>query len=1025
MNSKILTFTLFLLMSVLSFAQEVNITGTVLDADSDMPLPGVNVIIKNTTKGVATDFDGNFSLEDVPLSSTLVFSYVGFVTKEVQVINSNPITVQLMPDSQSLDEVIIVGYGKQKVTNVSGSISTVKSEAIEQLKPVRAEEALQAQASGVNVVTSGSPGAAPAIAIRGVVSNAGSSPLVVIDGIQQTIADLNALNPNDIESMNVLKDAATAAIYGVKGGNGVILITTKSGNRSGKTVFNFDASYGIQEVTRNIDVLNASEYAAIVNEASANAGNGLVFDDISNLGTGTNWQDEVFRNAPIENYSLSAAGGSDKMTYFFSGSFLGQEGVVGDGDKSYFDRLTLAERVNFDLSDKFTFITNTNFTNIKGRGLPENSITSVLSNALNFDPMVPVYDANGNYSISETITQEIVNPLTQIDNTYNYSNTNKLFGKLELQYEPIKDLMVSSRFSYNYVDVYSKNFSPLSYYGVGHTATNAHPDLSPIVTVDEETGEETSTHSRVSESKTTYFTYTYELFGNYDFTINENHNFATVAGFSMQRYKGENLTGNAVDIPFNSWEYADITSATGDLASQTTSAWVDIKRNISYFGRVNYDYKEKYLFSFTGRVDGSTVFGADKKYGFFPSGSLGWVISKEDFFNTNTISYLKLRGSYGNVGNDNVANQFSSITTFPKYTFDGNIITGSTLGYAPDPELSWESQIQMNAGFDLKLFDNALSLTADYYKKTTEDLIFSATGGPTSGTLPPPVRNIGTSETSGLDVSLIYNKAISEDFSINTSVNFTTVDTEVTEVNNDSKRQAGGGYGIPFTTVGYFEEGYSPWYFYGYKTDGIFQNQLEIDTHATQNGAVPGDIRYVDVNGDGVIDDEDRTEIGNPFPDMVIGWNLGINYKNFDFNVSTYASVGNDIYRAYERNSTYTNRSASVLDRWTGPGTSNSEPRVSFEDDNNNTRASDRYIEDGSYFRVKNIQLGYTLPKGFYDATGLTNVRIYAQVKNAFTFTEYSGYDPEITSGNFADTGIDRGTYPIPRIWMMGINVKF
>ncbi|WP_082316477.1 TonB-dependent receptor [Mangrovimonas sp. ST2L15] len=1025
MNSKILTFTLFLLMSMLSVAQEVNITGTVLDADSDMPLPGVNVIIKNTTKGVATDFDGNFSLEGVPLSSTLVFSYVGFVTKEVQVINSNPITVQLMPDSQSLDEVVIVGYGQQKVTNVSGSISTVKSEALEQLKPVRVEEALQSQATGVNIVSTGSPGAAPAIAIRGIVSNAGSSPLVVIDGIQQSIADLNALNPSDVESMNVLKDAATAAIYGVKGGNGVILVTTKSGNKSGKTTFNFDSSYGIQEVTRTIDVLNASEYAAILNEASSNAGQGLVFDNIGNLGVGTNWQDEVLKDAPIQSHNVSAAGGSDNMTYFISGGYLGQDGVVGGGDKSYFDRITLAERLNIDLSDKFKVLVNNNYANIKGKALAENSITSVLSNALNFDPTLPVYDDNGNYSISDNITQEIVNPLALIDNTYNNNNTNKWFGKLELQYEPIEDLRISSRFSYTYVDVYNKSFSPLVFYGVGHTATNANPDLSPIVTVDPETGEETSTHNRVNESKTTYFTYTYELFGNYDFSINEAHNFQTVAGMSLQRYKGEGLSGSAQDIPFNSWEYADIASATGDLASQQTGSWSDVKRNISYFGRVNYDYKDRYLLSFTGRVDGSTVFGTDNKYGFFPSGSLGWVLSNEEFFDVNGIDFLKLRGSYGNVGNDNISNQFSSISTFPKYTFDGNIIAGSTLGTIPDETVSWESQIQMNAGLDIRLLDNSLSFTGDYYQKTTEDLLFAPVLPPSAGTVTSPPTNIGTSKTNGFDLSLTYNKTVSEDFSINTSLNVTTVNTEVTEVNNDSKRQDGAGYGIPFTVINRFEEGYSPWYFYGYKTDGIFQSQSEIDGHATQNGAQPGDIRFVDVNGDGVIDDLDRTEIGNPFPDFTLGWNLSINYKSFDFNVSTFASVGNDIYRAYERNSAFTNRSARTLDRWTGPGTSNSEPRVTFVDNNNNTRASDRYIEDGSYFRFKNIQLGYTLPKSLYDATGLNNVRIYAQVKNAFTFTKYSGYDPEVTAGSFVDTGIDRGAYPIPRIWMMGINVKF
>ncbi len=1024
MISKLISTTLFLLVSTLAFSQNGNVTGTVSDTDA-LPLPGVNIIIKNTSKGVTTDFDGNFLLENVPINSILVFSYVGYQTQEIVITESTTLNVILQVDTETLDEVVVVGYGTQKLSKVSGSVATVKEEAVEQLKPVRVEEALQSNAAGVNIISSGSPGAGPAIAIRGVVSNSGSSPLVVIDGIQQTLADLNSLNPSDVASISVLKDAALAAIYGVKGGNGVIVVTTKSGSKYGKTTFNFDSYYGVQEVTKTIDVLNASEYAAILNEASANAGEGIIFPDISQFGVGTNWQDEVLRTAPIETYNISAAGGGEKVDYYVSAGYLSQEGVVGGGDKSFFDRLTLANRLNADLSDKFKLLLNTNYTNIKGKGLAENSVNSVLANALNFDPTVPVYNENGDYSISNTITQEIVNPLAQIANTFNESNTNKLFGKIELQYDLLDNLKVTSRLGYTYVDIYNKNFSPFVFYGVGHNATNANPDLSPIVTVDAETGEETRTHNRVSESKTNYFNYTYELFANYNFMINENHNFETVLGMSLQRDKGENITANAQDIPFNSWTYADVSSATGDAESQTSSSWQYVKRNLSYFGRVNYDYKGKYLLSFTGRVDGSTVFGKNNKFGFFPSGSLGWVISNEDFYSSNTFDYLKIRGSYGTVGSDNIPNQFSRISTFPKYVFDGNIISGATLGTIPNEDVSWEKQIQINAGFDLRVFNNSLSLTADYYQKTTDDLLFDPTPSLYLGSITAPPANIGKSKTNGVDLSLGYNNSFSENFSFSTSVNFTTVSTNVEEVSNDSKFIWGSGYGIPYTNITRFEEGFTPWYFFGYQTDGIFQNQSEVDAHATQDGAQPGDIRYKDVNGDGVINDSDRTKIGDPFPDFTIGWNLSFNFKNIDFNVSTFASVGNDIYRAYERNLNYTNRFAATLDRWTGEGTSNSEPRVTFVDTNNNRRASDRYIEDGSYFRVKNIQLGYTLPQSVYDQTGLSSVRLYAQVKNAFTFTDYSGYDPEISAGSFSDTGIDRGTYPIPRIWAMGVNVKF
>ena len=1009
-------------MGVVVTAQTYEINGTVAD-NSGMPLPGVSIVVKNTSKGGSTDFDGNFTISNVQKGEILVFSYMGFTTKEVVVNNSNALSIVLVEDTQSLDEVVVIGYGTQKVSKISGSVATVGKKSVEILKPVRAEEALQGQASGVNVISSGSPGSKPTVLIRGIPSYTGTDPLVVIDGVSQTLDDLNSLNPGDIESMNVLKDAAMSAIYGVKGGNGVIVVKTKSGRKNQKTSFTFDSSYGVQEVTNTIGVLNASEYAGILNEASSNAGLGLIFNDISGLGKGTDWQNEVISDAPIVSHSVTASGGSESTSFYVSGGYLGQDGVVGGGDKSFFNRSNFTANFNTSLSDKLAFIVNTNYSNIKSKGLSENNIGSVLSNALNFDPMVSPYDANGNFGISETITQEIKNPLALIDNTYNQSNSNKLSGKLELQYDVMDNLKVTSRFGYTFVDIYGKNFVPFQYYGAGHNSTNANADLSPIVTTDGE-GVVTSTHNRVGESKTNYFTYTYELYGNYNFEINEDHVFETVLGFSIGKNRGENISANAEDIPFNSWAYADVSAATGDAESQTSGSWQYEGRNVSYFTRINYDFQEKYLFSFTGRVDGSTNFGKNNKFAFFPSASVGWVVSNEEFFNSEIINHLKLRGSYGSVGNDNISPQFSTISTFPKYTFDGTIASGSTLQSIPNEDVSWENQIQYNAGVDIKLFDSKLSLVADYFQKTVDDLLFNPTLALYLGTPVYPSTNIGKTKSYGIDASLGYRDTFGDDFNFNTNVSFTKSINNVEEINNGDKFIWGGGYGIPYTPLTRFEEGFSPGYFYGYKTDGIFQNQSEIDAHATQDGAQPGDIRYVDVDANGIINAEDRTQIGDPFPEFTLGWNVSMDYKNFDFNVFTYASIGADIYRAYERNLNFTNRFASTLDRWTGEGTSNSEPRVTFIDTNNNRRASDRYVEDGSFVKIKNIQLGYTLPETISESTGLQKVRLYAQVKNAFTFTEYSGYDPEISSG-VLDTGIDRGTYPQPRIWSVGVNVKF
>jgi TonB-linked SusC/RagA family outer membrane protein len=1010
------------LIGFLASGQSFEIKGTVADSNGS-PLPGVSILVKNSAKGTTTDFDGNFTITNVKKGDTLVFSYLGFTTQSVVVTSNANLNVVLKEDTQSLEEVVIIGYGTQKVSKISGSVSTVGKKSIEQLVPVRAEEALQGQASGVNVISNGSPGAKPTVLIRGIPSYTGTDPLVVIDGVTQTLDDLNSLNPSDIESLNVLKDAALSAIYGVKGGNGVIVVKTKSGKKNSKTVFNFSSSYGVQSVLNTIKVLNASEYAAILNEASVNSGGNIIFNDIPSLGIGTNWQNEVLFDAPIINHSITASGGSENTSYYLSAGYLAQDGVVGGGDKSYFDRTNFTANFDTDLTKKLKVIINTSYSNIKNSNLSENNIGSVLSNAINFDPTVAPYDSNGNFGTSSTITQEIKNPLALIDNTYNEGKTNKLNGKLELQYKILDDFKVTSRFGYTYVDIYGKNFTPLQFYGIGHNSTNANPDLSPIVTTDTE-GNVSSTHNRVSESSTNYFSYTYELYGNYDFTINDDHSFQTVLGASIAKDTGDNITANAEDIPYNSWQYADVSSATGDAASQTSSSWQYVHRNVSYFSRINYDYLGKYLLSFTGRLDGSTSFGKNNKFGFFPSASVGWVVSSEDFFNSNIINYLKFRGSYGTVGNDNISPQFSRISTFPKYTFDGNIVSGSTLQSIPNNNVSWENQIQYNVGFDIKLFDSKVSLTADYFQKTVSDLLFNPTLSLYLGTPVYPAANIGKTKSYGIDANLAYNDSFSENFKVNTNVSFTTSTNKVENINNGDKFIWGAGYGIPYTNLTRFEEGFSPGYFYGYKMEGIFQNQAEIDAHATQNGAQPGDIKYVDVNGDGVVNDNDRTKIGDPFPDFTLGWNVTLNYKNFDFNVFTYASVGGDIYRAYDRNLNFTNKFSSILDRWTGEGTSNTEPRVTFIDTNNNRRPSDRYIEDGSFVKIKNIQLGYNLPESFYKTTKFTQIRIYGQVKNAFTFTNYSGYDPEISSG-VLDTGIDRGTYPQPRIFSMGVNVKF
>ena len=1031
MEKALKKFTLLSFLIMLGFtswSQDKTAAGKVVDP-SGLPVSKATILVKGTNAGTSTNEMGMFSLTVPSSAKTIVVSSVGFETKEVS-IAAGMMNIALEPSSSKLDEVVVVGYGVQKVTKVSGAVSTVKGSDIEKLKPVRAEDALQGRASGVTVVSNGSPGAKPTVLVRGIPSYTGTDPVVVVDGAIQTLDDFNAINPADIESINVLKDAATTAIYGVKGGNGVIVVTTKTGRKNQKTEITYSGNYAMQEVMNQIGVLNASEYAAIVNEGSVASGGSLVFPNLSGLGVGTNWQDQIFKQAPLQSHTIAARGGSDKMAYFLSGGYLSQEGIVGGGEKSYFNRINATSNLSFDLSSKLKFITNTTYTNIKGAGVPENAINSVISNALNFDPTVPVLNnmpnTYGKYSTSKYILSEIINPLTQLEDTYNRNNTSKLYGKLELQYDLLKNLKLSSRFGYTNTDVTGKNFSPLSFYGTSHINSTMNADGTP----------KTGSHNSVYEYKTNYFNYTFENFANYNFKVGKSHNFETVAGFSMARVTGNSLNGSRQDVPFNSWSFADISSATGiaTLSGIDLGSYQYERRNLSYFGRVDYDFNEKYLVSGTLRRDGSYAFGENNKFANFFSGSLGWVVTQEDFFKVDFIDYLKLRGSYGVTGNENVNPQYQRISTLlyayglgqnAGYSF-GNEPTsvGATIASFKNDDLKWEEQAQLNAGFDIRFFNNKFSFSGDYFRKDISGLLFTPTLSLYLGTASLPTANIGTTRTSGVDMNLGYTDQLSKNFRISTNVTFTTATNLVTETNNGLI--TGGGYGIPYQSVTRFEKDKAPGYFFGFKTDGLFQSQADVAKHASQPGAQAGDIRFVDINGDGKIDGDDRTDIGNPFPEFTIGWNLSLEYKGFDFNSFVYASVGNEVYRAYERNLAMTNKFRSVLGRWTGSGSTSdaTNPRYTFIDANNNTRVSDRYVEDGSFIKIKNLQLGYNFSSAALRKANISKLRIYAQARNAFTFTKYTGFDPEISGGIF-DTGIDRGAYPQARSFAIGLDLKF
>jgi TonB-linked SusC/RagA family outer membrane protein len=1029
---------LILLSSLLAQAQNHPLSGVILNEKGE-PIPNASILVKGTTIGASSNEKGEFNLSIPPSARTIVVSSLNYSPQEYPVTGSS-LKITLQASVTSLQDVVVIGYGTQKVANVSGAIATIKSADIEKVQAVRVEDAIQGRASGVTIIQSGSPGVKPTVFVRGIPSFSGSDPLVVVDGALQTLDDLNSINPADIESINILKDAASTAIYGISGGNGVIVVTTKTGRRNQRTQFTVSSSYGQQQLAKQIGVLNATEYGAILNEGSTTSGGPVLFPNLSALGKGTNWQDQVFQNAPIQAHSISASGGSDKMTYFLSGGYNDQVGILGGTkfNKSDFQRANFTANLNFQLTPRLKFIVNATEVLLNSKGVAESNWNGVIGESLNFDPTVPVFNnvpnTIGTYGFSNLIVQEVHNPLTTMANTYNRNTGNKQYGKFELQYDVIKGLKLTSRFGYtNFIDN-ATTFNPLIFYGLNNVDNSLNADGSTVATA----------HNSVSSTRDNYFNYNWETYGNYDLRIKEDHHFEAVLGFALGKNSQNHIGASKQDVPFNSWTFASLQAATGVNTAtnvQANSGYYNqfFNKSLSYFARVNYDFQEKYLLSGSIRRDGSSEFADAQKYGNFYAGSAGWVASKEKFFDSKLISFLKIRGSYGSVGSSNGASlQSSAIITGGTYNnvgnsngyyFNGVFYPGSTIGSQVNPQqLGWETDAQLNGGFDISILDNKISLSADYYQKKVSNLLFTGSQALFIGTVPAPLANIGSTRTTGLDATLSYHERLGKDLVLTTSFTFTSSNSKVTATNLDNSAKITGGsyFNGQSQTVTVFQAGQEPGYFYGYKIAGLFQTANDISKAPAQLGAQPGDIRYADINKDGVIDSKDQTKIGSPFPKFVMGWNLGLEYKDFDFTAFTYLSDGNDIYRAYERNSNYTNKFRNILARWTGPGSTNDghDPRYSFTDPNDNARVSDRYVEDGSFIKIKNLQLGYTLPASLTKKASISRLRFYVAVKNAATFTHYSGFDPEI-SGGILGSGVDMGAYPQSRTYTFGLDLKF
>ena len=1016
MKSKLLSFLLGCI-STFAFAQnnEIDIAGTVTD-DTGLPLPGVNVIVTGTSTGTSTDFDGNFYIAST-IPTTLTFSYVGFVSIQKTVTSSERLTIVMQEDKNTLDEVVLIGYGTQKRKDVTGAVSMVDSETLDELKPIKVEQALQGTVSGVNVTsTSGSPGANLNIRIRGIATNGENGPLVIIDGYQ---GELGILNPNDIESITVLKDAQ-AAIYGTAGANGVVLITTKKGRKNQAPTVSYNVYTGFQETTRKLSVLNATEYGVLLNESYANGGRAAPLPDVSALGKGTDWQDEVFSDsAPVVNHDLTLSGGSENITYSVSGSHLYQEGIIG-GRKSSFRRNTARLALGVDITDKLKLQTNAIYTYFDRDTFNENGLGSVLFNAINTPPTLPVRDQNGAYSLvpnTPGLGIEIINPLAQLENTYNDYDFKKINGTIGVDYDVADHLQVTGRIGFNTANSEGKSFAKEVNYG------------GKVFDVQ---------RSSVSQNAVNDNSYTLDIFSTYSNVFAEDHDVTFTLGTTVYKEWGNGLFATGFDVPNNSWEFADIALATGTSGEgvRDVSSYAYDERRLSFFSRLQYNFKGRYLLSGMVRRDLSTKFGPGNKVAYFPSITAGYILSDEPFYPENdVVDFFKLRGSYGILGNDRIPNNgyVGTLGGEATYIFDNVIYNGTAIGILPNPDLQWEESKKFDVGLDLKVLKNTVDITADYFINTRDKLLIAnipvsgivGTAAPGSGS---PTVNAGSVRNKGFEVALGYGGNLNENFNFRVDYNFTTLKNEVLEVNNGTGFIEGGVFGVSQPAPSRMQTGYPIGYFYGYKTDGVFQDQAQVDAHPSQlalgANATPGDIRYVDINGDGVINPDDRTDLGNPIPLVTMGLNLRLDYRNFDFVAYSFASIGNDMVRNYERVLSDANRLNYVTERWTGAGSSNQVPKVTTAATANNV-FSDYFVEDASYLRIQNVQLGYSLPQKSLDPMGIAKCRIYAGVNNLYTFTKYRGFDPGASSGAPIGGGIDYGFYPVPRTYLFGLNLNF
>uniref|UniRef100_UPI003FEF91F0 SusC/RagA family TonB-linked outer membrane protein n=1 Tax=Segatella copri TaxID=165179 RepID=UPI003FEF91F0 len=1047
--------------AVNSVQQSKKVTGNVSDAEG--PIIGASVVEKgNAGNGTVTDLDGNFSLNVKP-GATIVITYIGYQKQEIVVGNQSNFNVTMKTDDKTLEEVVVVGYGVQKKKLVTGSTIEVKGDDIQKMNTTQVLGALQSQTPGVNIqAASGQPGDGFKISIRGAGTNGNTAPLYIIDGVA---GDINNLNPADIERIDVLKDAASCAIYGSAAANGVILVTTKQG-KLGKIQVSYDANVGWANVYRMPKMLNAKQYMEVMDQVRFNSGESgydwksIMGEDLYNSymdgsNEGTNWVEAIRnKNAVTTSHSLNVTGGSDRSTFSMGAGYQYQDGVFGNVVKSDYRRFTF--RINSEhviyRNDKGMDVVkigeNIYYQHKQNQGIQiGGQYSNELSNMLRANPAIPMYNADGSYTKAEDLKNWVdnynsysVNPVYKMLNQqsgHNKSINQNLHATGYLEIQPIKNLVYRGQLNYNqntwtwrtFLPIFDANRTNADYFRTEDKATN-----------------QIGTSWGWSTTNTL----------SYKFDLQKKHNFDILVGTEYGESRpdfGFSLNATSSNSVFGDMTHAYMTYMKNNNAAAVTGTPCDDSRSMSYFGRVNYNFNEKYMLSAIMRADGNSKFAPGKRWGYFPSVSAGWVISNEKFMakTVSWLDFLKLRAGWGQNGNAQTINNFQwqgafAFDTSSYYTFNGNpdqYVSGAAPSRLPNEDLTWETSEQLNIGLDARFLSGRLGFTLDWYNKKTKDLLVAVPVDPTTG-FSTQMKNAGTVENKGIELSLSWNDKIGKDFQYNVGWNMAYNHNEVTEVKSNQTYNNGGNDLLAQNT-GYmarFEEGHPIGYFWGYKTEGVMQNEADVQAYLDKNckgnaanskqgtGIKPGDLKFVDVNGDGVVNDDDKTELGDPHPDVTMGITLGASYKGFDLSVTGFGAFGQQVARSFRKftDGEYENFTTEVYDYWHGEGTSNKYPLLAHMNAGPNWQTiSDIYIEDASYFRLQNLTVGYDFTK-IWKNSPFQQLRLYFAAQNLFTITGYKGMDPENGTSIGSDswvTGVDVGNYPQPRTYMVGVNVKF